>query len=178
MDTQEILLLITLIVTSIIGILGFTLTIIQIHLSNKVKNAEFISKILENLRFNQRSLDVIYLIEYDQKWYNEKFHGSGELEKNIDAFFSQINYVCYLQNKKLLSDNNFQIFKYEILRICNNYQCKCYLWNLYHWSKRNNSNCSFDYLIKYLKTQFSIEALNKFENSNSNISGYVKYLNF
>ena len=178
MDTQEVLLLVTLIVTSIIGILGFTLTIIQIHLSNKVKNAEFISKILENLRFNERSLDVIYLIDYNQKWYDEKFHGSGELEKDIDAFFSQIDYICYLKSKKLLSDDNFQIFKYEVLRVCNNYQCKCYLWNLYHWSKLNSSKCSFDYLIRFLKTRFSEDDLNRFENSNSQISGYDKYLNF
>lgn len=178
MDTQEILSLLTLIATSVIGITGFALTIYQIRLSNKVKNAEFFNKIIEKLRFNERSLSIMYLIEYDKLWYGAAFHGSGELEKNVDAFLSQIDYICYLRLRKLISNEDFQMFKYEVLRVCNNKQCQTYLWNLYHWSKRNKTKCSFDNLIEYLKTQFSESELIKFESNQTETSGYKCYLNF
>lgn len=178
MQTQDILLLLTLIATSVIGIIGFALTIYQIRLSNKVRSAEFFNKIIEKLRFNERSISIMYLIEYNSLWYNASFHGSGELEKSVDAFLSQIDYICYLLFRELISDDEFQIFKYEVARVCNNKQCQAYLWNLYHWSKRNGLKCSFDNLIKYLKTQLTDEELNKFESNQPQISGYNRYLNF
>lgn len=178
MTTQEILLLVTLIATSAIGIIGFALTIYQIRLSNKVRNAEFFNEIIEKLRFNERSLSIMYLIEYDEFWYDASFHGSGELEKSVDAFLSQIDYICYLLFRNLLSEEDFQIFEYEVGRVCSNEQCQEYLWNLYHWAKCNKTKCSFDNLIKYLKTQFNDNELNKFESNQPQKSGYNRYLNF
>lgn len=178
MNTQEILSLLTLIATIIIGVIGFAFTIYQICKSNKVKQAEFVSNLLQNIRLNERTLKAIYIIDYNQDWYNFNFHSSGELEKNIDAFFSQIDYVCYLYNEKLLSNKDFSIFKYEVLRICKNHQCRSYLWNLYHWAKLNNSKCSFDNIVNFLKSQLNAIELQKFESSCEIYSGYIKYLNF
>lgn len=178
MENQEILELLTLIATIFIGVVGFGFTFYQIHRSNQVKQAEFISTLLDHIRFNERVMNAVYIIDYNSNWYNEKFHGSGEMEKNIDAFFSVIDYVCYLFNRKLLSKKDFLIFKYEVLRICNNYQCQCYLWNLYHWAKRNHTKCSFNNLIEFLKSQFTAEEIDKFESDVELKKSYKKYLNF
>ncbi len=178
MEIQEILLLLTLISTILISTIGFGFTIYQIKKSNKVKQAEFINKLLENMILNERALNAEYIIDYDEHWYDENFHFSGELEKNIDAYFSQINYICYLYEEKLLSDKDFSIFKYQILRVIDDEQCKSYLWNLYHWSKSNETKCSFDNYINYMIKQLSEIDLKKFESSEEKISGFKKYLNF
>lgn len=178
MTIQEILLLITLIVTSIISIFSIAFTFYQIKKSNKVKQAEFVSKLLDNIRYNERVLNAIYIIDYSASWYDKNFHGSGESEKNIDAFLSQIDYICYLCKENLLSKKDFLIFEYEVLRVCDNYQCKNYLWNLYHWAKFNKTKCSFNNIINFIKSKLNKDELIKFESNCSNISGYSKYLNF
>ena len=178
MKIQEIIELLTLIATVLIGGIGFGFTLYQINKSNKVKQAEFVSSLLDHIRFNERVMDAVYLIDYSNNWYNQDFHNSGEMEKNIDAFFSEMDYVCYLFKRKLLSKKDFLIFRYEVLRICKNSQCRCYLWNLYHWSKKNNTTCSFNNLIEYLKLQFSVKERKQFECPCETVSKYKKYLNF
>lgn len=178
MTTQERLSLLTLIATIVIGVIGFAFTIYQIKKASKVKQAEFVSKLLENIRLNERTLKAIYIIDYSENWYNIKFHNSGELEKNIDAFFSQIDYVCYLYSKKLLSEEDFSIFQYEVIRICTNYQCRSYLWNLYHWAKANKTKCSFDNIISILKMKLTKIEQEQFESKTEKESGYIKILNF
>lgn len=178
MTTQETLTLLTLIATVLIGVIGFAFTIYQIKKSSKIKQAEFVNKLLENIRLNERTLNAFYIIDYNNNWYNADFHNSGNLEKSIDALFSQIDYVCYLHRKGLLSDTDLSIFQYALTRICSNYQCQSYLWNLYHWSTFNDTECSFDNLVNYLKTQLGTYALKKFEHTSAEESGYIKVLSF
>lgn len=178
MVTQEILSLCTLIATIVIGITGFACTIYQVIRANKVKKAEFVSKLLENIRLNKKVNSAIYIIDYSEEWYNEFFANSEDLEESIDALFSQIDFICYLYKNVLLTKKEFNIFKYEVQRICNSYQCRCYLWNLYHWSKVNRVDCSFCNLIDYLKSTFDSNQLFRFESQKEEISGYKKFLNF
>ena len=173
MKTQEILSLITLITTALIGSIGFILTIYQIKKANKVKHAEFISELLQNIRLNEQIVKATYLIDYSDHWYNNSFHGGSETEKNIDALFSQLDYICYLYYESLLNNKDFSIFKYEMMRVCNNFQCQAYLWNLYHWS---HNECSYNNLIKYLKSQFPTNELKIFEKKEE--LKYPKHLNF
>lgn len=86
MKIQEIIELLTLIATGLIGGIGFGFTFYQIHKSNKVKQAEFVTSLLDHIRFNERVMNAVYLIDYNNNWYNQDFHNSGEMEKNIDAF--------------------------------------------------------------------------------------------
>ena len=72
MENQEILELLTLIATIFIGVVGFGFTFYQIHRSNQVKQAEFISTLLDHIRFNERVMNAVYFIDYNSNWYNEK----------------------------------------------------------------------------------------------------------
>jgi hypothetical protein len=116
--------------------------------SIKIKRAEFINQILEKLRFDKALVTTMYIIDYNQDWYNTSFHNS-ELECSIDKLLCYIDYICYLKITKNISATEFKIFQYEIHRICISYSIKNYLWNLYHFSLKNNTNCSFQYLVEY-----------------------------
>jgi hypothetical protein len=116
--------------------------------SLKIKRAEFINQIIEKLRFDDDLPKTMYEIEYRQNWYSISFHES-EFENDVDKLFSYIDYICYLRNTNNISKKEFQVFKYEIHRICVSVSTQIYLWNLYHFSKGNNADCSFQHLIDY-----------------------------
>jgi hypothetical protein len=75
---------------------------------------------------------------------------------------------------KNISYNEFSVMKYEINRVCISPSVQAYLWNLYHFSKRMKTDCSFAHIIDYgikekiIKNEFKI----------NNIDMYRKYLNF
>ena len=173
MSAAEYLSLVSLIVTVIIGITGFGFTIYQINKSNKAKRAEYSAELLRNIRLNERIIEATYMIDYGQNWYDSTFHGGSENEKNIDALFSQLNFVCYLRKERLLTEKEFSVFKYELARVCYNHQCRAYLWNLYHWTN-NQSSCT--YLIDYLKTKLTGSELVHFESKKK--TDYPQYVNF
>jgi hypothetical protein len=141
--------------------------------SVKIKRAEFINQILDKLRFDKDLTAVMYVVDYKQDWYNnESFHDS-EFECSIDKLFSYIDYICYLQTTRNISNTEFKIFQYEIHRICISDSSRAYLWNLYHFSKKNNTACSFQYLIDY-----GIEKKLLPKNFKDNKSLYFKTLNW
>ncbi len=140
------------IISLIFGVIGGFFVYYQWRKSVKTKRAEFINQILEKLRFNKDLSKYMHIIDYNQDWYDESFHRSGDIsdiEISIDNLFSYVDYICYLKATRNISKSEFKIFKYEIDRICVSHSTKCYLWNLYHFSKKNKSTCSFQYLIDY-----------------------------
>jgi len=116
----------------------------------KVRRAEFITQILEKLRFDKELVEIMYMVEYGNKeWYNKDFHKNKELESSIDKLFSYLDYISYLKSNNNISKKEFKIFQYKINRTCVSISTKKYLWTLYHWSKKNNADCSFQFLIDY-----------------------------
>jgi hypothetical protein len=153
-------------ITSIVGL-------IQWKKSNMIRKAEFLKQIIHKLRFDDNMTKTMYIIDYSNNWYNKSFHESDE-EKEYDKFFAYLNYVCYLRNTRIISKKEFDILKYEINRVCCNNSVKAYLWNLYHFSSKNNVKSSFNELIEYGIKEKIIEDnfLDK------NWKNYPKYLNF
>jgi len=179
MQASDIIAIITLIITAVGGSIGGTFAILQWRKSNKIKQAEFINQIIEKLRFDKDIAKTMYMIDYANKtWYDESFHG-GELEVEVDALLSYVTYICYLYSTKSISKNEFCVLEYEVKRVCLNRQAQAYLWNLYHWSKRCNTLCSFQNLIEYLRSEvLNSEQQERFDSKESNVSGYIKHLNF
>jgi len=132
----------------IIAIISIAFAFLQWRKSINTRRAEFINQILDKLRFDKELRKIIYVFEYNYNWYDGSFHGS-KLEKSVDMLLSYVNYICYLKITKNISKTEFEIFQYEIHRICMSSSSKCYLWNLYHFSIINNAPCSFLYLIDY-----------------------------
>jgi len=132
----------------ILTILGIAGGLWQWHKSNQIRRADFVNQILNKLRFNEEVSNVVQRIEYDDKWYNAKFHG-GVDETKFDRTFSVINHICYLKRKNLINDEDFSILDYEVTRIILTKQVQEYLWNLYHFSVMQGVPTSFRYMISY-----------------------------
>ena len=141
----------------------------QWRYGNKTRRAEFITQIIEKLRFDKEIVEVMTLVDYgEETWYDDEFHNGGELEEKIDKLFSYLNHICYLNQNGLLSDKEIGAFKYELTRVCRSSHAQAYLWNLYHFSKTQDTICSFDNLIMYMrKNTFSENENIRFDNPKS-----------
>ena len=144
--------------------------------SNQTRRTELIHQIIEKLRFDEDIARTMYLIDYGTPWYNEDFHDrDDDLEYRIDKVLSFLNYICYLRKEKMFSKREFRILQYEINRACVSFDVQCYLWNLYHFSIKQGTVCSFQDLIDYGIGEDIIK-----KDSFLSISGvpFIKYLNF
>lgn len=153
-------------------IVGGIFTLNKWNVNLKLRRAEYIKALFDEIRSNPKI--VFYLFEYDSIWYDEKFHGSKELESNIDYTLSYFSYICYLRNNNIITKSDFNYFRYELERILNNQQFKNYIYNLYHFSKRVNQPISFVDLFQYAKDNGYFDK--DFWNKNSN--KYLHLLNF
>lgn len=163
---------------SCIGVIvSVILAVVQWRRNSKLKRADYINDLIEKIRSDDDIRSVIYMIDYSGDnyiWYNEDFHKSGELERKVDKTLSYFSYICYLKYKKIISNDEFKFFKYEIERILKNSQVKEYFYNLYHFSEKFSVPLTFNYLFEYgVKMNIYEE---EFYNKES--KKYPKYLNF
>lgn len=143
-----------------------------------LRRVGYINELIEKIRTDKYIKDVIYMFDYDDKWYSKQFHGSGKLELKVDKTLSYFSYICYLKDQKVISDKEFNFFKYEIDRILMNSQVQDYFYNLYHFSNKNHAPITFLYLFKYGEKTGKFDE--KFYDKNSYLSylKYHRYINF
>ena len=130
-------------------VIGGGFSVHRWNMNLKLKRAEYIKNLFNEIRSNPKI--VFYLFEYDSIWYNENFHNSKELESNVDYTLSYFSYLCYLKRNNIITNSEFNYFKYELERILTNRQFKNYIYNLYHFSKKVNQPISFVDLFQYAK---------------------------
>ena len=116
-----------------------------------LKRAEYINELTEKIRTDDFIKDTIYDIEYDKPWYSQNFHGSGNSELRVDKTLSYFSYICYLKKQRIITNREFDFFKYEIKRILDNLQVQDYFYNLYHFSNKFDVPFTFKYLFEYGK---------------------------
>ena len=163
-------------VLSIIFILvGGIFAYSQWQISNKIRRAEFIDQIIQKLRFDEEMVSAMYTIEYNYNWYNQDFHNSGELEYTIDKLLSYLSYICYLFHLRNISKKEILVLRYELNRTCSSPLVQHYLWNLYHFAKKTNSFCTFQYLIDY---GIQNRLIDKVSFLDIHSKAHPKYLNF
>ena len=96
----------------------------------------------------------------------------------MDKTLSYFSYICYLREQKIISDKEFNFFKYEINRILMNSQVQDYFYNLYHFSNKNNTPITFLYLFRYGEKIKIFDEKFYDENSYLYSSQYHRYINF
>ena len=140
----------------IVALLGFIAVIIgglfSLHQYRKnlvLKRADYIMVLTEKIRSDVEISSVIYIIDYDKPWYDDKFHGGSEIERKVDKTLSYFSYICYLREQNLLSQKEFETFEYCLDRILTNVQVIDYLYNLYHFTQKLSDQMSFKYLFEY-----------------------------
>jgi hypothetical protein len=161
------------IILAIVGIAGGVTGLIQWGSSIRTRKAEFVDRIFDKFRSDKIN-DTMYFIEYNRQWYNKQFHnGDKELERSVDELLSWLNYICYLKSTGNISDTEFKLFQYKINRTCKSRDIQTYLWNLFHFSKKNGTDSSFQYLIEYGISSGIFDTDFK-----SNLAEYSQYLKF
>ena len=66
-------------VSIILVILGGIFGYYQWRKSVLLKRAGYINDLIEKIRTDEYIKDVVYMFDYNKKWYYESFHQSGEL---------------------------------------------------------------------------------------------------
>lgn len=143
-----------------------------------LKRAGYINDLTEKIRTDNYIKDVIYMFDYDDKWYSMQFHGSGELELKVDKTLSYFSYICYLKRQKIISNKEFDFFKYEVERILRNQQVQDYFYNLYHFSNKFGTPFTFKYLFEYGKKRKMFDDNFYDKNAYQKVMRYHHYLNF
>lgn len=139
--------LIFLILTTIGGFFA----LFQWQQGNKIKRAELLKEALTRIRDDEEFASVLYDIDYGVEWYTVAFVNEHTREQKFDKVFAYFDYLCYLKNKHILSKSEFRIFEYRITRMVRNDSFLDYMFNLYHFSKRNQTDMSFHHLLTYLR---------------------------
>ena len=137
---------------SILGISGGILALLQWNNSIKIKRAEYLSTLYNQLNNNKTIKSIMYMFDYNEKkWYNKKFHNGGQLENDVDETLNFFSFICYLYDCKLILKKEFNFFKYRIDRSLNSPQVEEYLYNVYHHCTLNKTALFFNYLFYYIK---------------------------
>lgn len=108
---SDIISIISLILVMAGGIFGYY----QWRKSILLGRAEYINELTEKIRTDKYIKDVIYMFDYNYKWYTEQFHGSGKLELKVDKTLSYFSYICYLREQKIISDKEFNFLNMKLI---------------------------------------------------------------
>ena len=136
-------------VTLILAVIAGFRALAQWKESKRIKRAEYIKELTDKIRTDDDIVKVLNLIEYNRFRYDWDFHESDELESQVDKTLSFFSYICYLKKQKILSPDEFRFFDYEVTRIFQNKDMVDYLYNLYHFSQKQNRPLSFCYLVEH-----------------------------
>ena len=121
-------------------ILGFILTFLslmylayQIRSSTLIKRNEYVENLSNTTNDDPRITSFLQMIEYDQKWYGNDFHGSS-LELKVDATLNRFNFICYLEETRVLRYREMRFFDYQIRMILKNGEMIVYLIDILCWT--------------------------------------------
>jgi len=93
----------------------------QWRVSNRIRRAEFINRIIETLRFDKGMAEMMYMIEYEKDWYtkNMDFHDNPSgIKFKADKLLSYFEYICYLKKTKNITRKEFGVLQYDIDAAC------------------------------------------------------------
>ena len=153
----------------IVAIISVTLALVQYSKKNRFKKAEQLHAIVEKLWSDKDICSIIYEIEESSFRFDSSFYESG-LEFKTDKALDYLSYFCYLRSNRLIGAKEFVFLEYIIKLVVSNQEIQAYLYNLYHFSRRNvfhpsgsNDNLRgerdllvkipFDYLLQYAEQQ-------------------------
>lgn len=167
------------IISTVFILFGGLFTFMQWKKSTRIKRADYINELTEKIRTDKDIKNTIYLFEYGTEWYSQEFHGSGELECQVDKTLSYFSYICYLSKQRIITKKEFMFFKYELEHLLMNSQVLDYLYNIYHYANGINEPLTFYYLFEYGKNSrmFDEDFYNPQSWKKRNTI-YHKYLNF
>ena len=152
MEFYEVINLIISALTLAIGLFGVIFGLTQYTNSKKVSKSQFVSDLIQKIRNDKDVKDVIRLIEHDDFTYDSCFYANRDLEYKTDKTLTLFSYLVYIKDNRIISEEEFLFFVYEIKLLLQNKQLQNYLYNVYHFSKCCKTECPFTPIIEYGKS--------------------------
>lgn len=134
-DTADKATIISGALPAIATICGFIITLIAWKNNVKTRRADYINDLLDKLHNDKLIKNTIYLLQYNNKWYDQKFYKNHKLELQIDTTLSYLSYICYLHDKRIISKKEFRLFQSMINHAASNESTVRYFYNLLHYSE-------------------------------------------
>ena len=78
----------------------------------------------------------------------DDFYKNG-FDKITDNALLQFEHIMYLKEQKLLNDEEFSHYQYEIDKIVKDKDVQSYFFNLYHYCEKAELSFKYDKLLKY-----------------------------
>ena len=149
METTTITTLATAI-SALLAAVTLLLTYLKYREKTKTDHAERMLDLLTRTRKDRNIISFFRMIDYseDNGWYNDGFHNS-ELEQTVDNTLLHFEHILYLKEQKLLNEEEFLHYVYEINKIVSNRDVQCYFFNLYQYCKRVKLPFKFSKLLNY-----------------------------
>lgn len=133
----------------LVAVVGTTIALVELCRANKTRRAEFVHRIWSDIVYNKDMIEILYKIDYGGFKYDDSFHNSDD-ESRVDAVLTTLSYICYLNLKtKALRKADLKCFEYYLTRTLTNRNIQAYLFNLYHFTRKCQATCSYQYLIEY-----------------------------
>lgn len=168
--------------TIFLAIVAGGFTFVQWRSGKKIRRAEFIEQLIERIRVDDKIAGAAYIFDYNIGWYDNNFHSSKkDLVHLGDCILSYLSYICYLRAEKILTKSEFRLLEYEVHRACSHPDSQCYLWNIFHFSRKIGAECPYQPLIDYginKRTSVGGRPLISATFLDPNATAYTKRLNF
>jgi hypothetical protein len=123
--------------------------------SNSLKRAEFVDGFIEKIRDDKDIVEILRYLDTNDSWYSLGFHDSMDenkqkFEQRMDKTLSYFSYVCYLREKKIITDAEFNFFNYHVRLILGNPGVQDYFYHLYHYvTAKFHAKFQFQPLLDY-----------------------------
>jgi hypothetical protein len=131
--------MITEIVSITIAVISLIVAYLQFKHNKKIDHNKQLADNLNKLWSDEEIRSVIQMLEYNDTWYNEGFHGSP-LEIKVDKTLQFLSHICFLRKNGILNDTEFDAFEYELKHLFQNKSVINYLSFLFHFSQRALAN--------------------------------------
>lgn len=136
-----------------IAFIACLFTCVQIWKKIEMSHAEQVAKMLDKVWSNPEMVKLYYKIEYGgySTWYDGSFHNS-DIERTVDEFLRQFEYIMLLRKKRLLRKGEFHFFEYYLQRIVRDKGMQDYFHTLIIISSpKNGYKFPYPKLLKYMK---------------------------
>ncbi len=147
--------------TLLVALAGVIVAIREYFRANSLQKSKSLYDVLSEFKKDKEIFEMFYKIEYENFYYDISFHESRK-EKSLDRLLLLLNYTCYLRERGIVSDSEFNQFRYIADRCLSSDGVKNYLYNIYHFSFKSLNNndeqkkdidhidvCPFSALIRY-----------------------------
>lgn len=114
---------------------------------SKFRQAEFIAGLLDKMRTDSEIQSFIRKIEDGEEWYNDEFFHNMDLQREVFHVLSFYNFICYLEEKHVISTDEYMLFEFSIQSLAMNVSFQNYMFQLFHKTEEEDQMFPFYYLL-------------------------------